>query len=58
VAPTKASSIRHVAGRLIELAPAHPIEVKLYWTVVRIHAASLQALTEAVLAAAKAGLQA
>ncbi|MDB5101447.1 MAG: ArgP/LysG family DNA-binding transcriptional regulator [Cyanobacteria bacterium RYN_339] len=47
----------HLAGgRLIELAPAHPVEVQLYWTVARIHATSLQALTDAVLEAAKAGL--
>jgi LysR family transcriptional regulator (chromosome initiation inhibitor) len=44
------------AGRLVELAPG--IEIKLYWTVARLHASSLQALTEAVLAAAKSGLSA
>lgn len=45
-------------GRLVELAPGHAVAVKLYWTVARLHAASLQDLTAAVLAAAQAGMQA
>ena len=45
------------AGRLVELAPGHAIKIKLYWTVARIHASSLQALTEAVVAAAREGLR-
>ena len=36
------------AARLVELPPAHPVDVKLYWTVTRLHATSLHALTEAV----------
>jgi LysR family transcriptional regulator (chromosome initiation inhibitor) len=36
------------AGRLVELPPARPLGVKLYWNVLRLHAASLGALTAAV----------
>jgi LysR family transcriptional regulator (chromosome initiation inhibitor) len=46
------------AGRLVELPPALRIEVKLHWTVARLHAASLRALTDAVRRAASEGLQA
>jgi LysR family transcriptional regulator (chromosome initiation inhibitor) len=45
------------AGRLVELPPALPIEVKLYWTVARLHATSLRALTDAVHKAASKSLQ-
>ena len=45
------------AGRLVELPPALQVEVKLYWTVARLHAASLRALTDAVRKAASRGLQ-
>ncbi|UIJ44271.1 LysR family transcriptional regulator ArgP [Sphingomonas cannabina] len=45
------------AGHLVELTPALPVEVKLHWTVARLHAASLRALTDAVRAAAGANLQ-
>ena len=41
-----------MAGRLIELTPAHREEVPLYWTVARLHATALSRLTEAVRAAA------
>lgn len=44
------------AGRLVELAPAHRIDVPLYWTVTRLHAAALRRLTDAVRAAAGAVL--
>ena len=42
------------AGRLVELTPGRAIEVELYWTVSRIHAASLQALTRIVREVARA----
>ena len=43
----------HVAAnQLIELSPALRVEVKLYWTVTRLHAASLRHLTDAVRTAA------
>lgn len=40
------------AGRLAELPPCLPIDVKLYWTVSRLHASTLSALTQAVRAVA------
>ncbi|WP_373285469.1 ArgP/LysG family DNA-binding transcriptional regulator [Novosphingobium endophyticum] len=46
------------AGRLVELPPAMPLDVMLYWTVARLHAASLRALTDAVVKAASDNLQA
>jgi LysR family transcriptional regulator (chromosome initiation inhibitor) len=45
------------AGRLVELPPALRIEVKLYWTVPRLHATSLRALTDAVRKAAGKSLR-
>jgi LysR family transcriptional regulator (chromosome initiation inhibitor) len=49
----------HVAaGRLAELPPGLRIAVKLHWTVPRLHATSLRALTEAVRRAAVDGLRA
>lgn len=36
------------ANKLVELPPALPIEVTLYWTVARLHATPLRALTDAV----------
>lgn len=36
------------AGRLIELPPTLSIDVKLYWTVARLHAGTLRQLTHAV----------
>lgn len=44
------------AGRLIELAPGHRVDVALYWTVTRLHAATLRRLTDAVRTAAGEGL--
>ena len=44
------------AGRLVELAPRLPVDVTLHWTVPRLHAASLQALTAAVRKAAAQAL--
>jgi LysR family transcriptional regulator (chromosome initiation inhibitor) len=44
------------AGRLVELPPALPVDVTLHWTVPRLHAASLQALTAAVRKAAAQAL--
>ena len=40
------------ASRLVELAPAHRLDVPLYWTVTRLHASALRRLTEAVRKAA------
>lgn len=44
------------AGRLVELKPGAYLDVALHWTVTRLHAATLDRLTAAVLAAAQAGL--
>ncbi|MEW6121956.1 MAG: LysR family transcriptional regulator ArgP [Pseudomonadota bacterium] len=44
------------AGRLVELAPGHRVDVALYWTFARLHATPLRRLTEAVRAAARAAL--
>ncbi len=41
------------AGRLVELAPKLSLEVKLYWTITRLHSASLLSLTDAVRDAAR-----
>ena len=40
------------AGRLVELPPCLRLDVRLYWTVARLHAASLGHLTRAVCTAA------
>ena len=40
------------SGRLIDLAPDHPVRVPLFWTVTRLHAQVLRTLTETVRAAA------
>jgi LysR family transcriptional regulator (chromosome initiation inhibitor) len=45
------------AGRLVELPPAQAVEVRLYWTAARLHAASLRAMTEAVRDAARRSLK-
>lgn len=43
----------HLAsGRLVELPPALRLDVKLYWTVARLHAATLRHLTTAICAVA------
>ncbi|MQT13469.1 LysR family transcriptional regulator ArgP [Segnochrobactrum spirostomi] len=41
------------AGRLVDLGPEHRVEVPLYWTVTRLHAAPLRHLTDAVRIAAR-----
>lgn len=43
-------------GQLVELAPGHPLVVKLYWTVTRLHASALLAFTEAVRSVAREAL--
>lgn len=43
-------------GRLVELIPGKPIDVPLYWTVARLHAAPLRDLTDAVRSAARSRL--
>lgn len=44
----------HLAtGRLIELAPRRRLNVTLYWTVARLHAATLARLTDAILQVAQ-----
>lgn len=45
------------AGRLVELPPGLRIDVQLYWTVARLHTATLDQLTRAVRAAAERGLR-
>lgn len=45
------------AGRLVELPPHRSVHVQLYWTVTRLQAAPLRALTAAVRKAAGAGLE-
>ena len=43
----------HIAAeRLVELAPAHRVDVSLYWTATRLHSAALRQLTQAVREAA------
>lgn len=44
------------AGRLVELTPGTPLDVRLHWTVARLHATALAALTAAVRRAAADGL--
>ena len=41
------------AGRLAELRPASPLDITLYWTVVRLQAGPLRRLSEAVTRAAR-----
>jgi LysR family transcriptional regulator (chromosome initiation inhibitor) len=45
------------AGRLMELPPGLRVDVTLYWTAVRFHAASLRQLTNAVFVTARQSLQ-
>jgi LysR family transcriptional regulator (chromosome initiation inhibitor) len=48
----------HLAtGRLVELPPAHQIDVQLHWTVARLQAKPLQRLTDAIRDAARAQLE-
>jgi LysR family transcriptional regulator (chromosome initiation inhibitor) len=44
--PLVASHIK--AGRLVELTPGARLDVKLYWTVTRLHAGTLRQFTQAV----------
>lgn len=44
------------SGQLVELAPRKPAKVTLYWTITRLHAKSLRAMTEAVQKAASVAL--
>lgn len=47
----------HIAqGTLVEITPDAPLNVTLYWTVTRLHASALQALTEAVRRGARESL--
>lgn len=41
------------AGLLVELTPSTPLNVKLYWTVTRLHASALQTFTDTVRGTAK-----
>ena len=43
-------------GELVELTPGRTLEVKLYWTVTRLHASALRTFTEAVRIVAKKAL--
>ncbi|WP_297370887.1 LysR family transcriptional regulator ArgP [Acidocella sp.] len=52
VHPVSLAAPHLATGRLIELPPAHRIEVRLHWTVARLHSALLASLTRAVLSAA------
>ncbi len=45
------------SGRLVELQPAFRLDVKLYWTVARLHAATLRRLTDAIRGVATRNLQ-
>ena len=51
--PVMLSRPRVVQGLLVELTPGTSIEVKLYWTVTRLHAVALKALTDAVKSVAR-----
>jgi LysR family transcriptional regulator (chromosome initiation inhibitor) len=46
--PTMIANPKIAEGALIELTPDSPLEVKLYWTITRLHASALRAFTEAV----------
>lgn len=43
-------------GKLVELTPGRTLEVKLYWTVTRLHASALRTFTEAVRGVARKAL--
>jgi LysR family transcriptional regulator (chromosome initiation inhibitor) len=51
--PAMIAKAKIAEGQLVELAPGHPLEVKLYWTVTRLHASALLAFTKAVRSVAK-----
>jgi LysR family transcriptional regulator (chromosome initiation inhibitor) len=50
--PVSLAKSHVAANKLIELPPALQVEVKLYWTVTRLHSASLRHLTDAIRTAA------
>ena len=50
--PLSMVKVHMEAGRLVELPPGLRIDIKLYWTVARLHAETLGQLTRAVRAAA------
>ncbi|MFC4257179.1 ArgP/LysG family DNA-binding transcriptional regulator [Altererythrobacter xixiisoli] len=48
----------HMAeGRLVELTPNTPLDVKLYWTVTRLHVSALRIFTDAVRSVARESLK-
>lgn len=51
--PAMIAKAKIAEGQLVELLPGHPLAVKLYWTVTRLHASALRAFTEAVRSVAK-----
>lgn len=51
--PAMIAEAKIAEGQLVELMPGHSLEVKLYWTVTRLHASALRAFTEAVRSVAK-----
>ncbi len=55
--PAVLAAPRIADGSLVELTPDTPLEVKLYWTVARLHATALTSLTDAVRKVAKARLR-
>ncbi|HEX8055041.1 MAG TPA: LysR family transcriptional regulator ArgP [Novosphingobium sp.] len=54
--PAALARPRIAGGLLVELSPDTPIAVQLYWTVTRLHASPLKALTDAVRQAARTSL--
>lgn len=55
--PVMLARPRIARGELVELTPDTPIQVQLFWTVTRLHAAALTTLTDAVRRVAKARLR-
>lgn len=51
--PAMIAEAKIAEGKLVELLPGHTLEVKLYWTVTRLHASALRAFTEAVCSVAR-----
>ena len=45
------------AGSLVELSPGTSVDVELYWTVIRLSASALKAMTDAVRRVAAHSLQ-
>lgn len=46
--PTMIARPKIAEGTLVELTPGTPLEVKLYWTITRLHASALRIFTDAV----------